>query len=342
MADSPDDRGRQRPSRRPRRSRRTSRAASLTSPRRSTTRSSPSPTSRQRGRLVVGRACRASRARASRRRSPRSSPPRTPRTRRWSTACASCSVYVKGPGLGPRVGAARAGRDRLQDQPHPRRHPDSPQRLPAAQAAPRLIARGLTSMARYIGSSLPALPARRHEAVPQGGPLLHRQVRLRAARLLRPASTARRAAASCRTTASSCARSRRSSASTASPSASSAATTTRRSRMKGVTGENLLQLLERRLDNVVYRLGFASRPRRGAPAGAPRPLQGQRPARSNIPSFLVPRERRRSRCKEKSQKVTRILEAWARSSAAACRKWLELDKDDFKGKLIDACRRATT
>src|SRR5206468_8688671 len=29
-------------------------------------------------------------------------------------------------------------------------------------------------------------------------------------------------------------------------------------RMKGVTGENLLQLLERRLDNVVYRLGFAS------------------------------------------------------------------------------------
>ena len=29
-------------------------------------------------------------------------------------------------------------------------------------------------------------------------------------------------------------------------------------RMKGITGENLLQLLERRLDNVVYRLGFAS------------------------------------------------------------------------------------
>ena len=29
-------------------------------------------------------------------------------------------------------------------------------------------------------------------------------------------------------------------------------------RMKGVTGENLLQLLERRLDNVIYRLGFAS------------------------------------------------------------------------------------
>ena len=40
------------------------------------------------------------------------------------------------------------------------------------------------------------------------------------------------------------------------PSASSAATTTRRPQ-KGITGENLLQLLERRLDNVVYRLGFA-------------------------------------------------------------------------------------
>ena len=35
--------------------------------------------------------------------------------------------------------------------------------------------------------------------------------------------------------------------------------------MKGVTGENLLQLLERRLDNVVYRLGFATiTPRRAS------------------------------------------------------------------------------
>ena len=44
----------------------------------------------------------------------------------------------EGPGLGPRVGAARARVDRLQDHPHPRPHPHPPQRLPAAQAAPSL------------------------------------------------------------------------------------------------------------------------------------------------------------------------------------------------------------
>ena len=46
-------------------------------------------------------------------------------------------------------------------------------------------------------------------------------------------------------------------------------------RMKGVTGENLLSMLERRLDNIIHRVGF------GAsgyvpPAGAPRPCRGQR------------------------------------------------------------------
>jgi small subunit ribosomal protein S4 len=39
-------------------------------------------------------------------------------------------------------------------------------------------------------------------------------------------------------------------------------------RTKGVTGENLLALLERRLDNVVYRLGFAATPQRGSSARA--------------------------------------------------------------------------
>ena len=47
-------------------------------------------------------------------------------------------------------------------------------------------------------------------------------------------------------------------------------------RTRGITGETLLQLLERRLDNVVYRLGFATSRAAGAAAGAPRPLPGQR------------------------------------------------------------------
>ncbi len=48
-------------------------------------------------------------------------------------------------------------------------------------------------------------------------------------------------------------------------------------RRRGVTGEQMLQILETRLDNVVYHLGFAQHPRRRAPDGRPRPHHGQRP-----------------------------------------------------------------
>ena len=48
-------------------------------------------------------------------------------------------------------------------------------------------------------------------------------------------------------------------------------------RRPGKTGENLLQLLERRLDNVVYRAGLRTQPRHGPPAGQARPLPRQRP-----------------------------------------------------------------
>ena len=61
---------------------------------------------------------------------------------------------------------------------------------------------------------------------------------------------------------------------TASSSASST-TTTSRHRVTGKTGDNLLQLLECRLDNVVYRAGFA-RTRRHASARRARSLQGER------------------------------------------------------------------
>ena len=47
-------------------------------------------------------------------------------------------------------------------------------------------------------------------------------------------------------------------------------------RMPGRPGDNLLILVERRLDNVVYRLGFADYPPRGSPAGQPRALHRQR------------------------------------------------------------------
>jgi hypothetical protein len=52
---------------------------------------------------------------------------------------------------------------------------------------------------------------------------------------------------------------------------------TKAAKGSGITGEELLRMLERRLDNVVYRLGFAAVARSGAAARAPRPFPGQRP-----------------------------------------------------------------
>ena len=47
-------------------------------------------------------------------------------------------------------------------------------------------------------------------------------------------------------------------------------------RQPGKTGDNLLRILELRLDNVVFRAGFAKSPRHGTPVGHPRSLHGER------------------------------------------------------------------
>ena len=58
---------------------------------------------------------------------------------------------------------------------------------------------------------------------------------------------------------------------------SSATCSRKPAQMKGITGENLLGMLERRLDNVVYRMGFGTSRAAGAPGGPPRPHPGERP-----------------------------------------------------------------
>jgi small subunit ribosomal protein S4 len=102
-------------------------------------------------------------------------------------------------------------------------------------------------------------------------------------------------------------------------------------RMKGVAGENLLQLLERRLDNVVYRLGFASdhAEARQLVRHGHFKVNGQK---VNVPSFLC-RANDTIEVKEKSRKVTRVLESLGAVDRRGVPKWLELDKDNFVGKL---------
>ena len=100
-------------------------------------------------------------------------------------------------------------------------------------------------------------------------------------------------------------------------------------RMKGITGENLLGLLERRLDSTVYRMGFASSRSEARQLVLHNHfiVNGKK---VNIPSFLV-RSGDVVEVKEKSQKVARIGEALEGSDRRPMVSWIETDKKAFKG-----------
>jgi small subunit ribosomal protein S4 len=103
-------------------------------------------------------------------------------------------------------------------------------------------------------------------------------------------------------------------------------------RQKGITGVNLLILLERRLDNMVFRLGFASS--RNEARQLVRHNHFRVNGRKvNIPSYLV-KPGDVIELREKSRKIQRIqdsLEAVVRRGVPS---WLELDKDRFRGRVL--------
>jgi small subunit ribosomal protein S4 len=100
-------------------------------------------------------------------------------------------------------------------------------------------------------------------------------------------------------------------------------------RMKGVTGENLLVLLETRLDNIVYRLGFASS--RGEARILVRHSHFKVNGRKvNIPSFQV-RPGSVIELREKSRAIACINESLDAVVRRGTPQWLELDKAAFKG-----------
>jgi len=102
-------------------------------------------------------------------------------------------------------------------------------------------------------------------------------------------------------------------------------------RQKGITGETLLALLERRLDNIVYRLGFAnSRDEARQLVRHNHFLVNQ--SKVNIPSYLV-KPGDVVELREKSKKVVRILEALEGVARRGVPQWLELDKDQMKGSV---------
>lgn len=100
-------------------------------------------------------------------------------------------------------------------------------------------------------------------------------------------------------------------------------------RMKGVTGENLLVLLERRLDSMVYRLGFStSRNEARLLVRQGHFLVNGR--KVNISSYLV-RPGDVISLREKSQKVARVNEALDGVMRRGVPSWVELDRAAFKG-----------
>ncbi len=100
-------------------------------------------------------------------------------------------------------------------------------------------------------------------------------------------------------------------------------------RKKGITGENLLILLERRLDNVIYRLGFASS-RNEARQLVRHSHFLVNDRNVNIPSYLI-KPGDVIQLRDNSKKISRISEALESAARRGTPQWLELDKANLRG-----------
>ena len=100
-------------------------------------------------------------------------------------------------------------------------------------------------------------------------------------------------------------------------------------RQKGITGTNLLVLLERRLDNVVYRLGFANSRSQGRHFVRHKHflVNGKK---VNVPSYLIKVGDEIS-LREKSQKVQAINDAMDAVVRRGVPQWLDFEKAQLKG-----------
>lgn len=102
-------------------------------------------------------------------------------------------------------------------------------------------------------------------------------------------------------------------------------------KQKGITGTNLLVLLERRMDNMIFRMGFAnSRIEARQLVSHGHFLINGKPF--NIPSYLL-KAGDEVCVKESSRKITRIMGAIETVARRGVPHWLELDKDNFKASI---------
>jgi small subunit ribosomal protein S4 len=102
-------------------------------------------------------------------------------------------------------------------------------------------------------------------------------------------------------------------------------------KQKGITGTNLLLLLESRMDNIVYKMGFAaSRTQARQLIRHNHFLVNQR--KVNIPSYQV-KVGDVVEAKEKSREVSQIIEAMETVVRRGVPGWMEVEKEAFKGTM---------
>ena len=108
-------------------------------------------------------------------------------------------------------------------------------------------------------------------------------------------------------------------------------------KMEGITGENLLSLLERRFDNVVYRMGMASsrKEARQLVLHAHFTLNGKK---ANIPSILL-KVGDKIEIREESKKNAKIKELLEGLASQTAPKWLEVDKDNAVATVVALPKR---
>jgi len=106
----------------------------------------------------------------------------------------------------------------------------------------------------------------------------------------------------------------------------------RAERQRGVTGTNLLVLLERRLDNVVYRLGFANSRQQARQLVRHNHIlvDGNK---VNLPSYLV-KVGQSIEVSDKSKNLPLIRDALEAAARRGCPPWLELNKEEAKGRVV--------
>jgi len=111
-------------------------------------------------------------------------------------------------------------------------------------------------------------------------------------------------------------------------------------RARGVTGENLVSLLERRLDNAVYRLGFAGC-RRDARMMVTHGFFRVNGTKTTIPSYRL-RANDVIEVAEKKKKSERIAENLKAVERRGVPEWLGMDREKMKGTVVRLPRRDDT